>query len=426
MGRDVFALQFMNGKAKGKFMQNRTNCFFRTVFIVQISIMVVSMRAESAEVQHSRHGVKNVIFMVPDGMGLPNVMAARIFKNGINGENLAFETLDEIGYQRTYSADSGITDSAAAASAWACGEKFNSGEISCHDDNSDGICDEGTLRTTILEIAKQMGKSTGLVTTTTLTNATPAVWGAHVHNRYCEYSIAEQYIKTTGVDVLLGGGIARNRGSCMLEPSTNEQIEALVLEAQENYGYALASSIEELDDAVSSGQRKIIGRFKSGNKTSELFRVDPDIAYPENEPTLPDMTEAALDVLEKNHRGFFLMVEGGLIDYANHANNLDYQVAEVLAFEESVELILDWIKQKPSRQKDTLLVIAVDHETGGFAINGPSDGLPGAGELVEDAWTTGNHTGVDTMIWSMGPGSENLGRAIENSDVYDIIVSRMR
>jgi len=128
---------------------------------------------------------KNIIFMVADGMGLAHVTAARIFKNGPDGESLYLETLPTIGYQRTHSASDSLTDSAAAASAWASGEKFNNGEISCHDDDQDGRC-EPAPDPTILEIAKAKGKATGLVVTSTVTHATPGAFGAHVASRRCE------------------------------------------------------------------------------------------------------------------------------------------------------------------------------------------------------------------------------------------------
>jgi alkaline phosphatase len=149
--------------------------------------------------------------MVPDGMGLSNVTAARIFRGGPDGDNLYFENLAQIGYQRTHSRNSTVTDSAAAAATWACGEKFNNNEISCHDNDFNKVCDENGSPETILELAQKMGKSTGLVATSTITHATPAVWAAHVHYRNCETEIARLYIEETGVDVLLGGGIGPNQ-----------------------------------------------------------------------------------------------------------------------------------------------------------------------------------------------------------------------
>lgn len=145
---------------------------------------------------------KNVIIMVPDGMGLADVTATRIHKNGLGGAPLALETLERIGYQRTYSKNSTITESAPAASAWACGEKFNNGKICFHGDP--GIY--GTHKFSILELAKAKGKKAGLVATSQITHATPASFAAHVVNRNCQNEIARQYIEVTQPDVMLGGG----------------------------------------------------------------------------------------------------------------------------------------------------------------------------------------------------------------------------
>lgn len=168
---------------------------------------VMAEKGGRSHYQHmAEESAKNIIFMVPDGMGLSNVTATRIYLNGPNGDRLSFEKLPTIGYQSTHSANSTVTDSAAAASAWATGEKFNNGEISCH--SEDTVCIESPA--TILELAKEEGKATGLVATSTITHATPASFAAHVNSRKCETEIARQYIEESGVDVLLGGGIGPN------------------------------------------------------------------------------------------------------------------------------------------------------------------------------------------------------------------------
>ena len=366
---------------------------------------------------------KNIILMVPDGMGLANVTAARIFKHGSEGGNLYLETLSTIGYQRTHSADSSVTDSAAAASAWASGDKFRNGEISCHDDDQDGKC-YPTPGPTILETAKDKGKSTGLVVTSTVTHATPAAFGAHVSSRYCENEIARQYIKATQVDVILGGGLNHFN-------STGEQADKCgtfgnFIADAENNGYDVVYTGKELDSAVEKGSKKILGLFTLKGKTPELFRVNPAEYYSKEEPTLPQMTAAALKVLEKDKDGFFLLVEGSQIDWANHRNDVAYQVGETLAFDHAVQRVLDWINDEPSRRQHTLLIIAPDHETGGFAINDASGGKYQPGDLVHGAWATTGHTAGDVLIWSQGPGSNYLGKAVDNTDIYRVMREVLR
>ncbi len=356
--------------------------------------------------------------MVPDGMGLASVTAARIFRNGPNGQGLHMETLSTIGYQRTHSANSATTDSAAAASAWASGEKFRNGEISCHDDNRDGKC-EPTPAPTILELARERGKSAGLVVTSTVTHATPAAFGAHVPRRGCENEIARQYIQVTGVEVILGGGTAKFNAPKANVDDCGTFGDFIV--AARTRGYEVVYTKDAMEEAVSRGTKKLLGLFARNGKTPELFRVFPEEHYRVDEPTLPQMTAAALEILEKDQDGFFLLVEGSQIDWAGHDNNLPYQISETLAFDEAVKVVLDWINEEQRRKLDTLVIIAPDHETGGFAIRGARKENYKPGDLVKDAWTTKKHTAGDVVIWSQGPGSRFLARAVDNTDLYQVM-----
>ncbi len=390
---------------------------------------------------------KNVIFMVPDGMGLSNVTAARIYQNGPNGASLTFEQLPFIGYQRTHSKNSTVTDSAAAASAWASGDKFNNGEISCIDDDEDGVCD-GTRKyqKTILEVAQDRGMATGLVATSDITHATPAVWGAHVHNRKCESEIFSQFLDH-GIDVLLGGGVATNRSSCMLAETDDTYNQGLIQQAVD-MGYAYVTTRDELSGTAGNAQ-KLLGLFRKGGLTP-IYERSMDAT----EPTLAQMTAAALDVLEEDPDGFFLMVEGSQIDWANHDRNIMYQIHETLDFDDSVKVVLDWMNADVSRQQNTLLIVVPDHETGGFIIDGPYGALSLAGDtaaqLVDKAgepvvtedgfpvmspdilgyfgsnWAepteSANHTAVDTLIWS---NSADCAKAMDNTDLYDIMKAYM-
>lgn len=366
---------------------------------------------------------KNIIFMVGDGMGLAHVTAARIFKNGPDGERLYLETLPTIGYQRTYSARDPLTDSAAAASAWASGEKFNNGEISCHDDDEDGRC-EPAPDPTILEIAKAKGKATGLVVTSTATHATPAAFGAHVASRRCEKEIARQYIQVTKVDVILGGGRKKFK-------STEKQADECgtsgdFIAAAESNGYQVVYTKKALNGVVAKGSRKILGLFTPKGKTPELFRLYPEDYYKAEEPTLPQMTAAALETVEKDEDGFFLLVEGSQIDWASHRNDVAYQIGETLAFDEAVKVVLDWVSEKPNRRQKTLVIISADHETGGFAINGVEGRNYKPGDIVDHGWTGTGHTAGDVMIWSQGPGSKYLGRVVDNTDLYKVMLEVLK
>jgi alkaline phosphatase len=352
--------------------------------------------------------VKNIIFIVPDGMGLADVTAARIYKYGLNRERLSFEGLERIGYQSTNAGNSLVTDSAAAASAWACGQKFNNGEISLH-------VETGESPQTILEFAKSKGRGTGLVATSTITHATPAAFGAHVKNRNCENEIARQYIHKTGVDVILGGGKLRFSSSVQDKCGGGGDF---IPDAQDK-GYTVVYTRDELLKVENA--KKLLGLFSEGPLAPGPKRAG-DNTIKTREPTLAEMTGAALKILEKNANGFFLLVEASQVDWANHANDQEYQLAEILALDDAVGVVLDWVNAKVERKSETLIIVVPDHETGGFAINGPlGSTITQPGQLITAGWTTKNHTAMDTIIWSQGSYSQYLGRAIDNTDIFHIM-----
>ncbi len=355
-----------------------------------------------------RPRVRHIIFMMPDGMGLGDLTAARIWKNGTGGPPFSLETLPRIGYRRTYSADSAVTDSAAAASAMACGEKFANGEICLHADGRPN-------KPSILEIVKAKGWATGLVVTSAVTDASPASFAAHVRSRGCEKEIARQYFEQTRPNVILGGGMA------VLGDNEKDKCGNAgdVLARARTSGYMVVTSSRELENALSNKPRYLLGLFAAKNLPAESQRTAAA-----SEPRLSEMTRAALRLLENNPNGFFLFVEGSLIDLANHHHDLASQSAEVAAFDEAVKVVLDWIEADHRRRKNTLLVVAPDHDTGGLAIE--AGDTPGA---IKPEWTTTGHTGTDVPTWSAGPGSESLGRAIDNTQVYivmkDLVATRV-
>lgn len=386
--------------------------FPRTAFAILIALMLASpVRGANAGTSSELAAPKarNVIFMVPDGLGHANVTAARIFKNGPGGPPLDME-LRNVGYQRTYSADSLVTDSAAAASAWACGEKFRNREICYH-------APGGSHPQSLLELAKIKGKGTGLVTNSEITDATPAAFGAHVPTRKCPNEIGRQYVGVTGVDILLGGGASRFKARAPDACGTCGDFLSLAVAN----GYAHVKNKAGFEKAVKRGRAKLLGLF-----ADEDMDYAHDRKHAATQPRLSEMTVGALRLLQAVPEGFFLMVEGSLIDKANHSNDVRSQIMETLAFDEAVKTVLDWIAEEPARAGETLLIIAPDHDTGGFAITGPYKALPRKGDVVGAGWISGRHTAADTIIWSQGPGSQELNRPdLDNTDIYRIVKEAM-
>lgn len=391
--------------------------------VLTLALLVLSAASlassQAGPVLANHHDVKNVIFMVPDGMGLADVTAVRIMKNGIGGDPLWLETLEHIGYQRSYSEKNTVTDSSAAASAWACGEKFVNNEVCFH---ADGRPHNYSL----LELAKQRGMATGLVATQNISHATPAAFGAHVQSRTCEQEIARQYVESTQPDVMLGGGRAKFIST---SPDACLTVGDFAAEAV-NLGYTYVTTASALNAAVNAGAAKLLGLFSSSYMTPEVLR-------PSNttQPRLPDMTSSALSVLDNNKHGFFLMIEGSHIDTCNHVENLPCMYGELAAFDEAVKLVLDWINASSERRNHTLLIVAPDHETGGFALVGTETPAGEPFGTFTPAWTfppidasnpEAHHSGGDVLIWSQGPSSEALNRAMDNTWVYSVISAALK
>jgi alkaline phosphatase len=380
----------------------------RNKFVVAVAVLLsVSPNLFASSPNKPKTKAKNIIIMVPDGMGLFDVTAARISKNGFAGAPLALETLDHVGYVRTYSANSTVTDSAAAASAYACGKKYKNGEICFSADGSPN-------NTSLLELAKKQGRMTALVVTSELTDATPAAFAAHVKSRTCQTEIARQMVEVTGPDVMLGGGVSRFVTTTPDSCGTSGDF----IGAARKANYTVVQSAAELQSAVAAHPKRLLGLFARAGLTPEFKRLADT-----PEPRLPTMARAALQILENGPKGFFLLIEGSQIDLGNHLNSADYQTGEVIAFDQTVKTVLDWINALPERKQETLLIVIPDHETGGFFLlidpDNPKSGAYKAG------WMTRGHTGGDVVFWSQGPGSERLGKGIENTEIYSVVKEAM-
>lgn len=277
-------------------------------------------------------------------MGYGHLTLGRIFK----GNALTMDGFTYNGTVSTYPndpAEKWVTDSAAAGTAIATGVKTYNAAISV-DVNKKPV-------ETILEIAQKKGKATGLVTTTRITHATPAVFAAHNADRNAENKIAVDILNHK-VDVLLGGGkqhfIPKEQGG------KREDDRNLITEAKK-MGYTV---VENKDEMLKVTEGKLLGFFKMSHLSYEMDRD------PKREPSLADMTKKAIEILSKDKDGFFLMVEGGRIDHAAHTHDGAAVARDVLAFDEAVKIALDFAKDR----KNTLVIVTADHETGGLSIGG--------------------------------------------------------
>lgn len=326
---------------------------------------------------------RNVILLIGDGMGEGQVAAARCYA----GADLFFEGFPFQSRMATVDAAGGITDSAAAATAMATGRKVYAGVVSL------AVPGDGGKLETLLEFFKKAGKSTGLVTTAYLTDATPACFGAHASNRYDSVQIASDYLSQTRPDVLMGGGAS-----------------GLDAAAAEAAGYAVVTdrdSLAALDPAL---HPRVCGLFGWGYLPYEYDGLGAL-------PSLSEMTVKALDVLGRDPDGFFLMAEGAMIDTACHGNDLARCVGETLGFEAAVRAARAWAEGRD----DTLLLVAADHETGGLSVTGDN----GPGTLPAVTWATAGHTESAVALYGWGLNAEWAGGVADNTQVCAVARRRV-
>jgi len=348
--------------------------------LLQLSQLSINYSQLSEQVQSlsiSGEGeVRNVILLIGDGMGPGQLTAAEI----VNGnDSLAILSLPYMSMVTTYSASNYVTDSAASATALATGYKTNNLAIS--------MSPEGENFITVVEVAETLGMSTGVVTNTRVTHATPACFMAHISNRDMEYEIAGQILETE-VDVILGGGSSYFTS---LNPI--------------GAGYTIVETSEELMNHESG---KILGLFTTSYMSYESER-DPDI-----EPSLAEMTEKSIELLSSDPDGFFLMIEGGLIDHASHDNDFEGTMSEVYAFDLAVKEALMFA----ARRNDTLVIVTADHETGGLLITGGY-----SSSSIRYEWIGTDHTGSMVPVLAYGPRAEAVLGFRDNTDVGRFLLS---
>lgn len=356
--------------------------------LLRITLLVVLCLLVLVKFDKREEKVTNVIYMIGDGMGVAHISAAQIAKDY---KPLNMERADYVGLCKTNSANSRVTDSAAAGTALATGHKTNNGMI--------GMTPDSVAHPSIRERAELAGMPTGIVVTYPVTNATPATFVGHVPNRHWEDDIATYYISNE-VDVIIGGGSKRfdQRGD-----GRN------LLDTLSARGYVVAKELAEIE-AVESGKVVVL---PTEDSTPSYLHGRGDF--------LPNATAKALEILSNNAResgsGFFLMVEGSQIDGKAHGHDLEGMLAEIYDFDAAVKVAFDYADEHPG----TLVVVTADHETGGLTIVNGNRKFDIHDLEVDFAWTTGGHTGGMVPIFAYGTGAENFSGVLDNTDLPKIM-----
>jgi alkaline phosphatase len=364
--------------------------------------------------------VRNVILLIADGAGFAHLEAARAFEQGRDGA-LRTEQLPYQGEVSTSPLGGGITDSAAAATAIATGRKVENGIIS--------VDSTGAPVQTILEAARDSGRSTGVIATSTVTHATPGAFYAHVEDRNEQNEIAVQALEGR-VDLILGGGLRHFipngavAGGDTETPCPSQRRDRRELLSQfSEAGYAAVFDAESLRQAVSL---PVIGLFACSNMSYDLERAA-------GEPSLSEMTAEALRLLGADPDGFFLMVEGSRVDSASTRWDGANTMGDMLAFDRAVAEAVDFA----SGRDDTLVIVTADHETGGLEVlpaspagntargvqHFTSEG-PGR-ERFDLRWTVEGHTALNVFIAADGPGASLVRRVRDNTEVFSVMASMM-
>ncbi|GAB3761592.1 alkaline phosphatase [Nocardioides ginsengisegetis] len=469
------------------------------------SVAVSGATSATAAAQPPRE-IRNVIYLLGDGMGRTHVTAARERYYGASGR-LNMERFPAVGQVSTYAVEpnSGqkgdadfapnlVTDSAASATAWSSGVKSYNGAL--------GVDAKGNVVPTVMELAHQAGLRTGNVSTAEITDATPAGQFSHALMRGCQgpsYSaaacqntavtggaelpttdvrvtpIADQIARNNTADVILGGGLSR--------------FDAADEDALKAHGYSVLGSpasqtVATGDDLAGASGRKVFGLFNKGNLTIEKYKRENPTSVQAEEPSLAEMTTKAISLLKSGKKGFYLQVEGALIDKRSHANDAAQTLEETKAFDDAVKVARDFA----AADGHTLVIVTADHECAGFniiekgsytnaeavappantdsgntannstpsrsssgakdatrstgIINGagsadPKNFAPATFRTPDDAagvqdgspeaslWLTylsGNHTGADVPLFAFGPGSQKLGgKSIDNTRLFTIV-----
>ncbi|MCH7528702.1 MAG: alkaline phosphatase [Candidatus Marinimicrobia bacterium] len=318
-------------------------------------------------------GPKSIILIIADGMGIGQHTMAYYYT-----DRYAPAAFDHVGLMTTHPADSlKVTDSGAAATAMATGYKTYYHAI--------GVDENKRPLKTVLEYALEKGMATGLITTTWITDATPAAFATHSVTRDNHKEIARQ-MSAAGIDVLLGGGrqsfIAKEQGGIQ---------DINLLDVMASQGVQIISSLDE----ITAHDRPVVGLFAMGDL--------PDA--PQRTPTLTQMALKAIDILDDDPDGFFIMIEEEMTDSRSHENKFEATRVHLVILNDLIEAVLAYQSNNPQ----VLVLFIADHETGGWFLEEKGD-RPG-----KPRWTTRGHTGNLVPIFASGPGSEAFDAVVDNT-----------
>ena len=327
--------------------------------------------------------VKNVILMIGDGMSLMHVYTALAANRG----KLWLENAQATGLSKTWAVKKLVTDSGSGGTSLATGVKTVYHAV--------GVDPEGKPLTSLVDVAKELGKDAGMAVTCRLWDATPCDFCCHNIDRDKEEELVGDY-PTSGVDFVFGGGAQK---------FTNRKDGRDIFKELQKKGYHVSRTLDD---------------FFAYDKNSRIFAVpyDKDTPLPdERGDLLARASMKGISLMNQNKNGFFMMIEGSQLDDYGHFNQLDLLMKETLDFDQTVGEVMKWA----AKDGETLVVVTADHETGGLTlVNGNKDE-----GRVECCFSTKDHSGAMVPVYAFGPGAENFTGIFENTDVFKKIKKLM-
>lgn len=387
--------------------------------IVIVALLAI-LTASCSTTPKEEPQVRNVIYLIGDGMGFGAVTSLLLTEDSVTG----FEQAPVIGLNETCSANNYVTDSPAGGTALATGVRTKNGYC--------GLDPEGNRLTTILHKAQAMGKKTGIVVNTTLTEATPAAFYAGVTSRRMTYEIAEQFTEC-GVDVAIGSGLDH----FISRPDSLDLTATLIDKGYDVYLNWSAVLNTPSDKFIGILPMADVHRQESGRKeagaaaghevclAARLASASEDAGASDlSEPTvyLQKASAKALETLSRdNDNGYFLMIESALIDGYGHNNDSEGMIAEMKEFDALLRQLVAYVDQHP----ETLLVVTADHETGGTWLNYTGYEVGGSSPVAM-SYSTRGHSGVVVPIFAYGEGAEAFAGVMKNTDIPKKIEQLMK
>jgi alkaline phosphatase len=343
----------------------------------EILLALICFLSTTLNAQHANKP-KRVIFLIGDGMGLAQISGAMSTYTGRN----AFVRFTYIGLSKTNSAKHYITDSGAGATAFSIGKKTYNHAI--------GVDEDTIARPTLFELAKQQNLSTGVVVTSSIQHATPASFYAHIGNRRLYDSIST-FLLNGNCDIAIGGG-----ADFILKRKDHRDLASEL----RTKGFQVINDTV-LNDIVATKYIYLLA--KDGMRTMQKGRGD----------YLKRASEQAVRNLSSNKNGYMLMIEGSQIDWGGHENDYEYMASELYDFNETINAILDIA----AKDKDMLVLVTADHETGGLTLNEHDERLK-----FTPIYTTKDHTGIMVPVFAYGAGAKEFAGMYENTEIFHKLV----